>query len=444
VIVETVDAYTRLAPPLLNRFEKQVFERKNPIESSQQTLLDKLQQFIHYFVDFNSEIVDKIPIIPVGIAKKSICGYHSDILSSLVLAVTCSTENIHQSVSSTEVTDVNLVMENEYTLFAQCIDRLLWITTPEHLCCFITENSGKRNKYLIDKFGIDCADIYIKKQTHSSLSAYVEQFFIRNSVHNSSNNNTNIPFNGPLDASLDAPLSTPIIVDNDTVSQTVIMTYSAMNKEACDIVNSCVTKHLEIEIKTNSLVKHLVLHEFDQELSLQKSVAEFFKTATPSSILLIQCDPMATSKRRIEHTKFIVEAARTKYLKTCLEKRNKLESIKMSGKIVIGKCVDEQSIVDSLEVNTHQPLSNQKGNETDMLNYIPVRLHVLLLVHLPRGDVESVHQHSVDFDSRWQYAFVDLVASAKSTGLPDIEVRLVKYHPFTLIIIITCTFLFYY
>lgn len=25
VVVETVDAYTRLAPPLLNRFEKQVF-----------------------------------------------------------------------------------------------------------------------------------------------------------------------------------------------------------------------------------------------------------------------------------------------------------------------------------------------------------------------------------------------------------------------------------
>eukprot|EP00463_Aulacantha_scolymantha_P006737 TRINITY_DN913_c0_g1_i1.p1 TRINITY_DN913_c0_g1~~TRINITY_DN913_c0_g1_i1.p1 ORF type:complete len:112 (+),score=18.19 TRINITY_DN913_c0_g1_i1:154-489(+) len=42
VIVEKLEAYTRLAPPLLNRFEKQVFERQHLLTTTQQQLLQTL------------------------------------------------------------------------------------------------------------------------------------------------------------------------------------------------------------------------------------------------------------------------------------------------------------------------------------------------------------------------------------------------------------------
>lgn len=36
-------------------------------------------------------------------------------------------------------------------------------------------------------------------------------------------------------------------------------------------------------------------------------VQEFFDSATPGSLFLLQCDPLAASLRRIEHARYILE-----------------------------------------------------------------------------------------------------------------------------------------
>lgn len=46
-------------------------------------------------------------------------------------------------------------------------------------------------------------------------------------------------------------------------------------------------------------------------------------------------------------------------------------------------------------------------------------VHVLLLIHLPRGS-DGVN-YCVSFDARWRYVFVDSIASADAAGLPDFE-----------------------
>merc|ERR1719174_2630232 len=45
VITEISDAYFRLAPPLLNRFEKQIFLRKDLMKQEDEVLLKKVTKF---------------------------------------------------------------------------------------------------------------------------------------------------------------------------------------------------------------------------------------------------------------------------------------------------------------------------------------------------------------------------------------------------------------
>ena len=49
VVVEKIEAYTRLAPPLLNRFEKQVMERSDTLSDEQMDLVHRVRKFADMF-----------------------------------------------------------------------------------------------------------------------------------------------------------------------------------------------------------------------------------------------------------------------------------------------------------------------------------------------------------------------------------------------------------
>ena len=193
---------------------------------------------------------------------------------------------------------------------------------------------------VLTKFDVNVFDMYFKNQQHSSLVNFVDR--------------TLNSWGDGLGA------------------QVVAMTYSPFSHNAVEILR-----------KLNREVSHIVLHEIDQERVLRQSVTEFFKTASTESILLVQCDPLATSKRRIEHTKFLIEQERAKFATDLL----------------------------------HQP--QESGVEE--VAAIKKNVHVLLLIHLPRGNDEGDGKYLVDFDTRWKFAFVDSIEAANTLGLPDIE-----------------------
>ena len=96
---------------------------------------------------------------------------------------------------------------------------------------------------------------------------------------------------------------------------------------------------------------------------------------------MVQCDPVATSLRRIQHARYIVENARAKF-------------------------VAKQS-ASSLSTASSSPLTSSASGRAS-------GIHVMLLVHLPR--TSDLASFTFDFDLRWRYAFLDSVESAKSTG----------------------------
>ena len=91
VIVEKNDAYTRLAPPLLNRFEKQVMDRSTMMEERHLRLQERLRAFLgaftaHYDAGASSPSSQSV-VQRANTVKASLCGYYSGLLSSLALSI---------------------------------------------------------------------------------------------------------------------------------------------------------------------------------------------------------------------------------------------------------------------------------------------------------------------------------------------------------------------
>jgi len=447
VIVEKEEAYTKLAPPLLNRFEKQVFERSHVLVDSQTQLLRKLTRFAVAFASHGSSN-------SVGLENKSnsgkpprasrdhsastscslstlraaFCGYHSDMLSSLILAVTADLEKkmseesqengkIGNIAKATVDSDKELEAERfQDMIFKECVKRLLWIATPEVTCTLMLKKKALTN--ISSEFDIECpATEYFQHQCHSSIPAFSKRI---------------IP---QWQDSLGAQL--------------MLLTYSALTQDVASIVES----------KGGFDVTHIVLHELDQERELRGMVTNFFQTAQKGSLLLVQCDPIATSRRRIEHTKFLIELFRAKKVKEMMSHKDESPVGDLAGEeSVDGKVSDQPPKGTEFKGDQRheaQQLHAESGNfdasdqkdESSSFNeseeqssdveaslnatlddlQSQMGIHVVILIHLPRGDAANVvtsnsnnAQYSLDFDTRWRAAFVDSM-SASTNGLPEAE-----------------------
>ena len=422
VVVEKEEAYTKLAPPLLNRFEKQVFERSDVLVDSQKKLLNKLKRFAVAFAQYGSkgngndsgnEFSKSFGAIhrendascSLATLRAAFCGYHSDILSSLILTVQSDFDQRLTEHKSENIVENNSLDDGalDDIMFKECVKRLLWIATPEVTCALMLQERAIAD--LCSSFQIDDpATEYFQRQCHSSLPAFSKRI---------------VPH-----------------WQDSLGAQLILLTYSALTQDVACIVESQGGFH----------VTHVVLHELDQERELRSVVTNFFQTAEQGSLLLVQCDPIATSRRRIEHTKFLIELYRAKKYQSkgdCDQKRGgnheSLQSNEFKGEGG-GELMEVESNDDMVPGEKLQPhSSNERKHGDDEENLLKELnslqnsqgIHVVILVHLPRGDTTNVWNpscpknsadsyFSLDFDTRWRVAFVDCMSSSNN-GLPEAE-----------------------
>ena len=77
VVVEKLDAYTRLAPPLLNRFEKQVMERSHLLTDTQLALVARLREFCSLFVSESTKVEAVDANLPWWLDARELSGISS-------------------------------------------------------------------------------------------------------------------------------------------------------------------------------------------------------------------------------------------------------------------------------------------------------------------------------------------------------------------------------
>ncbi len=169
--MEKHDAYTRLAAPLLNRFEKQVLERNHLLNADHVFLVKRLRAFVQCLgADLvkadardSTKAVAKSAIALakslgdqdaelVGLSELQhlFCGYHADSLSSLAQTVIPPQEQ--------------LLPGQMDVCFAEAVQRLLWVATPEAVCRSLKPS---RIKNLVEDFGVDSGKVYFKDQVHT-------------------------------------------------------------------------------------------------------------------------------------------------------------------------------------------------------------------------------------------------------------------------------------
>lgn len=116
-----------------------------------------------------------------------------------------------------------------------------------------------------------------------------------------------------------------------------------------------------------------------------------------AAILVLQCDPVASSSQRIKHAKYIIEQEREEYLQRMKQQQQKHQEVIQSA----------QPDVAPMEIDN----DNEKGkNPAQPVKPTPPKRvakykHVLVLVHLNRG--YSSASFAFDYERSWFAAFVD-------------------------------------
>ena len=367
VIVEKIDAYTRLAPPLLNRFEKQVMERRDMMKPNHLVLAHRLKAFIKAFSAGNLGLT-KEGRASLEDCKRTLCGFHSDMVPSLVLSVLQEAENgggwygKHDPGSEIDWDRV----------YAEAVNRLIMVASPEAACRVLQDQT--KHKFLVDEHQVDVPGVYFKEQAHSDLPSFADN------------------------------MRTVRRPGRPQLQQ--IMTFSPLFLGAAAALES----H-----GTWDNVSLCVLHDLSSERDLQSHIDAFFETAEKGSLLLIQCDPRAASFRRVEHARYMCEAGMDSFVRskgedyfTVAEPEPELEPEPEPEADAKGESKGEgKGEKDQATVAATEPKPVAKG------------VDVILLCHLPRS-TENL-PFSIDFGPRWSFAFVDSIMPASTRGLLGVE-----------------------
>jgi hypothetical protein len=397
--------------------------------------------------------------------RVTFCGFHSDLLSSLILTTRARLEakGQHQKQRSKATTTsasaggsgggkaesvviddtgAESATETESNLVRECITQLLWIAAPERVCRLLS-TPGLHGE-LKDSFGVDVGATYFQHQKHSSLPTFAESMLGEWSKGNEGGSGVG--------------------------AACIVTTHAPLTSDVAQVLSS------ESSWKD---VSHIVLHELDQERELRNKVGDFFKAAADGSVLLVQCDPLATSIRRIEHAKFILEQALARYVQQVKEAEaeavgaeaaikevektplptasssSKASVSSSSGAAAAAAAEEEVQIegrnnsggggggdsvaavpgsAEDSKIGDPSDDSPGKGSSKDLpqdcsgsgegegglqkVAKVNRGVHVILLLHLPRG-IEN--KFCLSFDLRWKYVFVDSTASAMASGLPDVD-----------------------
>jgi hypothetical protein len=275
VVTEMYDAYYRLAAPLLNRFEKQIFLRKDLMTHRDEALLARLVRYwasLQEVLNGNGQdIADELASSSAAAAQQApeaeedgdrqertfhrpVAGYHPEMLSSLVFTLRRRFGNVPND-----------------ELFAQAKDMLTWVMTPEAACIVASRCDDNQRKM---KFGFDLVVEYFERQQHSDLPSFVEEL-----VKDKKN------------------------WCDDLGAQVMVTTFSP--------IRGSIKADMDKAVEGASLTE-VSLHEFSSSQDIEKTVHSFYANATTGGkrFLVIHADPAAASLRVIEHARFVCETER--------------------------------------------------------------------------------------------------------------------------------------
>eukprot|EP00927_Polykrikos_kofoidii_P035934 TRINITY_DN30416_c0_g1_i1.p1 TRINITY_DN30416_c0_g1~~TRINITY_DN30416_c0_g1_i1.p1 ORF type:complete len:2733 (+),score=408.03 TRINITY_DN30416_c0_g1_i1:610-8199(+) len=294
VITEVGDAYHRLAPPLLNRFEKQIFLRDALLQDDDRRLLVALWRLVialardsGYAVGTdlevdaaNEERSEQLSLDGVGL-RRMLPGAHPGLLTSLVLAVRAAPfararQQVGTAAPSEEGEPKSAPGERAAFDVDTCIRaaarRLVWALQPEAVCACI----GRERSELRDLFGLDVGREYFERQSHGDLPQFVK--WLKES----------------RDAWCDM-LGAQACVLTRTPAGAAAPLHALLAE--CD-------GKLSADVVT--------LHELSTSQDLSRSVTEFYKGT--QELLLIQSDLGACSPRMLEHCRFVCEKCRVDFV----------------------------------------------------------------------------------------------------------------------------------
>ena len=155
-IVDKADAYRHMAPPFLNRFEKQVLERHHMLALPHTRLAARLKRFAEAMLPLSDASM-----------RGAFCGFHADSFASLAQTVIGTVSVVGEH---------NVSEEQESAWFAQAVQYLLWITVPEVVCRAAV--SASRLDSIAQEFHVDVRDEYLEQQSHSDLGACMRQVIL--------------------------------------------------------------------------------------------------------------------------------------------------------------------------------------------------------------------------------------------------------------------------
>lgn len=235
-----------------------MFERKDALKAEQMHLFLRLKNFAMAFALMEPSTASSgNSDLNFGVMRRTFCGWHADLLSSLVLATCAQLEHQKESAEDVGLSEQEKADRQQERLFRECVQRLLWVATPEATCKLMSFDKGNKLKSIMRETGTDCSDVYFKQQRHSSLAAFA----------------------GQLGA-----------MSDDLGVQAVVMTYSPLSQDAVRSFNS-LEKERETPAPARSAgvseskgepdpeeegeaeesnkpitltVTHIVLHEIDQ------------------------------------------------------------------------------------------------------------------------------------------------------------------------------------
>jgi hypothetical protein len=316
VVVEKFDAYNKLAPPLLNRFEKQLLVRENLLTDAHHKVVERLAQFAAAVFGGGNANASANYSASVTDLRRAFCGYHAGLLSSLVLSLV--NRNAHNPLS-------------ESALFAEAVRLLLWIAMPETICRAMGSDAVKGFE---SQLGFSVSDVYFRKQTHGDLATLVRAIVGNGTSGNTGGNAGGSAAAAPAasaaaaaaaSAATDAGAGSlaPSSVANltsappqysadDSSSSSPSPLSSSSSTEWGDPlgVQLCVTTFSPINRSVAKLIQdscavpvsHVILHELSSERELSRVVKEFFESASSDTLLLVQCGNLSSSSSSSLHS----------------------------------------------------------------------------------------------------------------------------------------------
>ena len=374
-IVQASEAYTKLAPPLLNRFEKQVLSRKHMLSSdpSCAVVLETARRVARFARAFatcssgtekaSSDAAAAADAVVAGAARAetetaalvaAFAGYTDDMILSAAQVVHVATTS---AASSTCQSDVKDKVKNAIVLLLEC-------ATPEAVCRWCSDQNKQVSDSITAEFDVSVQDTYFNHQVHASLSEFVAAYLALFATDNGNSSSSNKVQQQQL---------------------VMVMTHAPRHHNIAAVVRQKLNQRPKDNAAAAPVVCELDLNLVASETDLRAFVAQSLRaseTQAASEVLMLVTAEIGT----VSHARLL----------------------------------QAQHTVDSVLAAHNQQCATHQQRR-------PCNVVVMFVVHAVRGNSKRAHPR-VEYNCRWKHVFVDAVgtqnqmqSSESSFCLPDYQ-----------------------